>query len=71
MIREGKTSSITSTIQTGISHGMVDMDTSIRRLLDEDKVTAQAAYDKAIDKELFKDLLAEKEVAPDAAVSSI
>ena len=63
MIREGKTSGITSTIQTGVSHGMVDMDTSIRKLFDEGKVSAQAAYDKAIDKELFKDIIGEKESA--------
>ena len=60
MIREGKISSITSTIQTGVNQGMIDMDTSIRQLFDEGKVTAQAAYDKAIDKELFKELIGEK-----------
>ena len=58
MIREGKTSQVTSAIQTGMKEGMVDMDTSIRRLFEAGKVTARAAYDKAIDKEQFKDLLA-------------
>ena len=57
MIREGKTGQITSTIQTGMKEGMIDMDTSIRKLYDEGKVTARAAYDKAIDKEAFKSLL--------------
>jgi len=57
MIREGKTAGITSTIQTGSKQGMIDMDTSIRKLYDENKVSAQAAYDKAIDKELFKELI--------------
>ncbi|HXH90541.1 MAG TPA: type IV pilus twitching motility protein PilT [Thermoanaerobaculia bacterium] len=57
MIREGKTSQVTSAIQTGVREGMVDMDTSIRRLFKDGKVTARAAYDKAIDKEQFKDLL--------------
>ena len=57
MIREGKTSQVTSAIQTGVREGMVDMDTSIRRLFADGKVTARAAYDKAIDKEQFKDLL--------------
>ncbi len=57
MIREGKTSQITSTIQIGKKHGMIDMDASIRKLYDENKVSAQAAYDKAIDKELFKELV--------------
>jgi twitching motility protein PilT len=56
MIREGKTPQITSAIQTGMREGMVDMDTSIRRLYDAKKISARAAFDKAIDKELFKDL---------------
>jgi twitching motility protein PilT len=58
MIREGKTGQITSTIQTGVKEGMIDMDSSIRKLLGEGKITARAAYDKAIDKEQFKDGLA-------------
>ncbi|HYK06079.1 MAG TPA: type IV pilus twitching motility protein PilT [Thermoanaerobaculia bacterium] len=56
MIREGKTSQITSAIQTGIREGMMDMDTSIRRLYEAKRITARAAFDKAIDKEQFKDL---------------
>ncbi|MCP4902526.1 MAG: type IV pilus twitching motility protein PilT [bacterium] len=62
MIREGKTSQITSAIQTGVKHGMIDMDSSIRALYEEGVVTARAAYDKAIDKELFKDILGEAEI---------
>ncbi len=57
MIREGKTGQITSAIQTGSKQGMVDMDSSIRALFQEGKVTARAAYDKAIDKERFRDLM--------------
>ncbi|HYC59327.1 MAG TPA: type IV pilus twitching motility protein PilT [Thermoanaerobaculia bacterium] len=56
MIREGKTPQITSAIQTGVREGMIDMDTSIRRLYEAKKISARAAYDKAIDKEQFKDL---------------
>jgi twitching motility protein PilT len=56
MIREGKTPQITSAIQTGMKEGMIDMDTSIRKLFEEKKITARAALDKAIDKSLFKDL---------------
>ncbi len=56
MIREGKTPQITSAIQTGARDGMVDMDTSIRRLYNAKRISARAAYDKAIDKEQFKDL---------------
>jgi twitching motility protein PilT len=57
MIREGKTPQITSAIQTGVKEGMVDMDTSIRRLFQDGKISGRAAYDKAIDKEQFKDAL--------------
>ena len=57
IIREGKTSQITSMIQTGIKEGMVDMDSSIRKLFDAGIVSARAAYDKAIDKESFLELL--------------
>ncbi|HKS24705.1 MAG TPA: type IV pilus twitching motility protein PilT [Thermoanaerobaculia bacterium] len=57
MIREGKTSQVTSAIQIGVKEGMIDMDTSIKRLFEEGKISARAAYDKAIDKEQFKDLL--------------
>ena len=57
MVREGKTSQITSAIQTGVREGMIDMDSSIRQLFEAGKVSAQAAYDKAIDKERFKDAL--------------
>jgi len=56
MIREGKTPQITSAIQTGVREGMMDMDTSIRRLYEAKRISARAAYDKAIDKEQFKDL---------------
>ena len=56
MIREGKTPQITSAIQTGSKEGMIDMDTSIRQLYDERKITARAALEKAIDKSQFKDL---------------
>ncbi len=59
MIREGKTGQITSTIQTGVKEGMIDMDSSLRKLFQDGKITARAAYDKAIDKEAFKGLLPE------------
>jgi twitching motility protein PilT len=57
MIREGKTSQVTSAIQTGVKEGMIDMDGSIRRLYEAGEITARTAYDKAIDKEQFKGLL--------------
>jgi twitching motility protein PilT len=57
MIREGNTRQITSAIQTGAKSGMIEMDTAIRALFDAGLVSARAAYDKAINKELFEDLL--------------
>jgi twitching motility protein PilT len=60
MIREGKTSQITSSIQTGVREGMIDMDSSIRKLYNEKKVSGRAAYDKAIDKEAFKEIANEQ-----------
>jgi len=36
---------------------MIDMDSSIRKLFEDNLVTARAAYEKAIDKDNFKDLL--------------
>jgi twitching motility protein PilT len=65
MIREGKTPMITSAIQTGVKEGMIDMDSSIRKLYDEKQITARAAIDKAIDKSQFKDLV-EEGAAPGA-----
>ncbi|HUP61233.1 MAG TPA: type IV pilus twitching motility protein PilT [Thermoanaerobaculia bacterium] len=57
MIREGKTQQITSSIQTGITRGMIDMDSSLRQLFEQKLISARAAYDKAIDKEQFKSFL--------------
>jgi twitching motility protein PilT len=66
MIREGKTPQITSSIQTGIKDGMIDMDSSIRKLYEEGVIGARAALDKAIDKSNFKDI-AEDPVPPPTA----
>jgi twitching motility protein PilT len=62
MIREGKTGQIISAIQSGSNQGMIEMDTSIRALFDSGAIDARAAYDKAIDKELFKDIVDERDV---------
>ena len=56
-IREGKTATITSLIQTGRSHGMVGMDQYLAELVSQDLVDADEAADKAIDKEYFKSLV--------------
>jgi len=63
MVREGKTAQITSAIQTGSQLGMIDMDSSLRQLFEAGKVSARAAYDKAIDKEQFKPMLAAAGIA--------
>ena len=59
LIRRGKIQQITSIVQGGAKQGMIDMDTAIRALYEQGLVTARDAYDKAIDKELFKDILDE------------
>jgi twitching motility protein PilT len=53
MIREGKISQISSIIQTGTSVGMQSMDQHLKQLIDKEKITREAAYEKAIDKSLF------------------
>ncbi len=59
MIREGKTTQLTSSIQMGKAHGMIAMDDSLFKLVAEQAVTAEAAYEKAIEKSAFRDRLAE------------
>ncbi len=53
-IREGKISQINSLIQTGSSIGMQTMDQHLMQLVKEDRITPQAAYEKAIDKTIFE-----------------
>jgi twitching motility protein PilT len=59
MIREGKISQISSYIQTGSSSGMQTMDQHLLQLYKQARITAQAAYEKAIDKNAFSKLLDE------------
>jgi hypothetical protein len=40
---------------------MIEMDASIRTLYQDGKIDARAAYDKAINKELFQDVMGEQE----------
>ncbi len=53
MIREGKISQISSLIQTGTSAGMQSMDQHLKQLVQEDRITLEAAHGKAMDKSLF------------------
>lgn len=53
-IREGKISQINSIIQTGSASGMQSMDQHLLQLVKEGRITARAAYEKAIDKKIFE-----------------
>ncbi|MCC6130834.1 MAG: type IV pilus twitching motility protein PilT [Acidobacteria bacterium] len=53
-IREGKTGTINSMMQTGRNQGMVAMDQYLSDLVLSDSVFFDEAYDKALDKESFK-----------------
>jgi twitching motility protein PilT len=53
MIREGKISQISSIIQTGKTAGMQTMDQHLMQLIENNRITREAAYEKAIDKQLF------------------
>ena len=53
LIREGKISQIASLIQTRTAEGMQTMDQALMKLINEGKITTEAAYEKASDKNLF------------------
>jgi len=57
LIRDGKTAQISSLIQMGRSQGMLNMDDSLLELLQSGVITAEAAYEKALDKAAFRDRL--------------
>ncbi len=59
MIREGKITQINSLIQTGTNIGMQSMDQHLMQLIKDDRITPQAAYEKAIDKNVFLNMLDE------------
>ncbi len=54
LIREGKTSQVPSLIQTSTSMGMQTMDQGLMKLMNEEKITKETAYEKATDKSLFE-----------------
>jgi twitching motility protein PilT len=67
LIREGKIAMINSVIQTGASLGMQSMDQALQKFVKEGRITLEAAYEKAIDKEIFaKQMRGEKPAAPAA-----
>jgi twitching motility protein PilT len=53
-IREGKTGTINSLIQTGRNQGMVSMDSYLADLVLSDTVFLEEAFEKSLDKESFK-----------------
>ena len=59
MIRDGKTTQITSSIQMGKNIGMQAMDDALWQLLEEDLVTPESAYEKVVDKGAFRDRLSD------------
>jgi twitching motility protein PilT len=69
LVREGKISMISSMIQTGGASGMQTMDQALQKLIAEGKITPRAAYEKAIDKDLFARMMKEQgeEVPEEAA----
>ena len=60
LIREGKTFQIPSLMQTAQSVGMQTMDMALERLVAKGTITAEAALEKAIDKESFQRLMKQK-----------
>jgi twitching motility protein PilT len=67
LIREGKIGMINSLMQTGTSQGMITMDTALQALVSAGRITPLAAFEKAINKELFKKAVLESgaEVPPE------
>jgi twitching motility protein PilT len=57
MIRDGKTYQIPSKIQSGQAQGMQTMDMALERLLSQGIITADAAMEKASDKENFQKVI--------------
>jgi twitching motility protein PilT len=57
LIREKRTFQINSVIETGKNQGMQTLDDVIMELYDARKISAEDAYNKAIQKARFKDLL--------------
>ena len=57
-IREGKTALINNMIATGKSRGMISMDQTLTELVRNDVVEPDEAFERALDKESFKGILA-------------
>ena len=66
LIREDKTGMINSMIQTGTGVGMQSMDQALQNYVKEGRITAAAAYEKAIDKKIFEKMVQAEGTAPPA-----
>jgi len=66
LIREGKIGMINSLMQTGASHGMQTMDSALQELLTQGRISAGAAYEKAINKDLFAKAAGKSSTVPAA-----
>jgi len=64
-IREGKTHQIGGLIQMGRQRGMVSMDDALKRLVEEDKVDAESALEKALDKDTFRKWMTSRGQGPE------
>ena len=69
LIREGKTHQIGGVIQQGKARGMIAMDDSLRKLVEEDVIDPGAALEKALAKDEMRKWLTERgcELPPDDA----
>ena len=70
LIREGKTFQIPTAIQTGLAAGMILMDMSLLKLVEEGLVEPQVAYDRALRKEPFEALLGAAEAAAEGGTAA-
>ena len=59
LIRDSKISQVNSYIQSGLKEGMQTMDNHLMQLIRAEKVTPEAAYEKAINKKMFAELMEE------------
>jgi twitching motility protein PilT len=63
LIRSGQSHKLTSVIQSGRRAGMHSMDSSIKDLLQRKVITAEEAYEHAIDRSIFERLVGRAEAA--------
>ncbi|MCB9745533.1 MAG: PilT/PilU family type 4a pilus ATPase [Alphaproteobacteria bacterium] len=60
LIREGKTHQIGGYVSAGRARGMITMDGSLRKLVEDDAIESRAALEKALDKDEMRSWLVER-----------